>query len=54
MKFRILGGGWYGSHISHHLIQLGHQVELHEIAGTSSSQNSENAGSTMLWIGYSR
>lgn len=32
MKVRILGGGFYGSHIALSLINDGHYVELHEIA----------------------
>lgn len=32
MRIRVLGGGWYGSHISAALIREGHEVELHEIA----------------------
>jgi hypothetical protein len=32
MRIRILGGGWYGSHLAVSLIAAGHQVELHEIA----------------------
>ena len=31
MRIRVLGGGWYGCHIASHLIDAGHQVELHEI-----------------------
>lgn len=31
MKIRILGGGFYGSHIALSLINDGHDVELHEI-----------------------
>ena len=33
MKIRVLGGGWYGSHLAAALLRDGHQVELHEIAG---------------------
>jgi hypothetical protein len=33
MKVRILGGGFYGSHIALSLINDGHYVELHEISG---------------------
>ncbi len=33
MKIRVLGGGWYGCHISATLLADGHDVELHEIAG---------------------
>ncbi len=32
MKIRVLGSGWYGSHIALSLIRDGHYVELHEIA----------------------
>lgn len=32
MRVRVLGGGWYGSHLSLSLIAAGHAVELHEIA----------------------
>lgn len=32
MKIRVLGGGWYGSHLAVALIRAGHDVELHEIA----------------------
>lgn len=32
MRIRVLGGGWYGSHLACWLIELGHDVELHEIA----------------------
>lgn len=31
-KVRVIGGGWYGSHLSAALIEAGHQVELHESA----------------------
>lgn len=31
MKIRVLGGGWYGSHLSTALLADGHDVELHEI-----------------------
>ena len=34
MKIRVLGGGFYGSHIALALIADGHEVELHEIADT--------------------
>lgn len=30
MKIRILGGGWYGSHLCLHLLQAGHDVTLFE------------------------
>lgn len=33
MRVRVLGGGWYGSHIALSLLRRGHDVELHEIAG---------------------
>lgn len=32
MKIRILGGGFYGSHLALALLADGHEVELHEIA----------------------
>lgn len=32
MKLKIVGGGWYGSHLSTALIEAGHTVELHELA----------------------
>lgn len=32
MKIRVLGGGWYGSHLTAALIEAGHDVELHEIS----------------------
>src|SRR6266478_7679003 len=32
MKIRVLGGGFYGSHITSMLIQDGHYVQLHEIS----------------------
>lgn len=32
MRIRVLGGGWYGSHLSSALLADGHVVELHEIA----------------------
>lgn len=32
MRIRVLGGGFYGSHIALSLINAGHEVELHEIA----------------------
>lgn len=32
MKIRVLGGGWYGCHLTSALLRLGHEVELHEIA----------------------
>ena len=32
MRIRVLGGGWYGSHISLALKRRGHDVELHEVA----------------------
>lgn len=32
MKIRILGGGWYGSHLCLHLLKAGHDVVLFEIA----------------------
>lgn len=32
MKIRVLGGGWYGSHIALALQAAGHDVHLHEIA----------------------
>lgn len=31
MRIRILGGGWYGCAIAHHLLKAGHAVTLHEI-----------------------
>lgn len=30
MKIRILGGGWYGCHLALALLELGHDVEVHE------------------------
>lgn len=30
MKIRILGGGWFGSHLCRELLRDGHAVELHE------------------------
>jgi hypothetical protein len=32
VKIRVLGGGWYGSHLALALLRDGHDVELHEIA----------------------
>lgn len=32
MRIRVLGGGWYGCHLSIALIDAGHDVELHEVA----------------------
>ncbi len=32
MRIRVLGGGFYGSHIAYMLLQDGHDVELHEIS----------------------
>ncbi len=32
MKIRILGAGWFGSHLGAVLIEAGHDVEIHEIA----------------------
>lgn len=32
MRIRVLGGGWYGCHLSLSLIEAGHEVELHETA----------------------
>lgn len=32
MKIRILGGGWYGSHLCLHLLRAGHDVALFEVA----------------------
>jgi hypothetical protein len=34
MRIRVLGGGWYGCHISAALLAAGHDVELHETAAT--------------------
>ena len=31
MKIRVLGGGWYGCHITRALLKAGHDVQLHEI-----------------------
>jgi len=31
VKFRILGGGWYGCHLARALLNRGHEVQLHEI-----------------------
>lgn len=31
MKIRVLGGGWYGSHLATALLADGHDVELHEV-----------------------
>ncbi len=31
MKIRVIGGGWYGAHLTLALIRDGHEVELHEI-----------------------
>lgn len=33
LRVRVLGGGWYGCHLSSALIELGHEVELHETRG---------------------
>lgn len=32
MKIRVIGGGWYGCHLSAALLDAGHEVELHERA----------------------
>lgn len=32
MRIRVLGGGWYGSHLAVALLRDGHDVELHEIS----------------------
>lgn len=32
MKIRIIGGGWYGSHIALHLLKAGHDVTLFEVS----------------------
>jgi hypothetical protein len=32
MKIRVLGGGWYGSHLTLSLLKAGHDVVLHEIS----------------------
>jgi hypothetical protein len=32
VRIRVLGGGWYGSHLTAALLAAGHEVELHEIA----------------------
>jgi hypothetical protein len=32
MRIRVLGGGWYGCHLTATLLEAGHDVELHEIA----------------------
>lgn len=32
MRIRVIGGGWYGCHVSSALIAAGHEVELHESA----------------------
>lgn len=33
MRVRILGGGWYGCHLASVLLNIGVDVELHEVAG---------------------
>lgn len=32
MKIRVIGGGWYGCHLTAALLAAGHDAELHEIA----------------------
>lgn len=32
-RIRVLGGGWYGSHLTASLLDDGHHVELHELSG---------------------
>jgi hypothetical protein len=34
VRVRVLGGGWYGCHLAVALRESGHDVEVHEIAGT--------------------
>lgn len=33
MKIRVLGGGWYGCHLTLALLEVGYETELHEVAG---------------------
>lgn len=33
MRVRVLGAGWYGSHIATALLADGHEVEVHDVAG---------------------